>query len=118
MTFALYTGKRVGEILNTQWDHINFDKQVWTIPEHLTKNRTEDKVYLCATMIQLLNERSEVREYCDYVLHSVRFKKRKIVRPNSDWYTYVREESDVVGFILHDVRRTVSSNLAKLKSIT
>jgi integrase len=54
LEFLILTACRTGEVLNAQWDEINWDTKVWTIPAVRTKTRKPHRVPLSPMAIDLL----------------------------------------------------------------
>jgi len=44
LTIQLATITRIGEVLGARWEHVDFERRLWTLPE--TKNGKRHKVYL------------------------------------------------------------------------
>lgn len=70
---ALYSGMRLGEIINLQWDNINFDNNVINIQESKTEPRT---IPMHPRVKMILSEKkhkhAEFQYTDDYVFHSLK----------------------------------------------
>jgi integrase len=54
LEFAILTAARSGEILGAQWDEIDFDAKLWTIPANRMKGKKEHRVPLSDRAIEIL----------------------------------------------------------------
>ena len=54
LQFLILTACRTGEVLNAQWDEINWEQKLWIIPAARTKTRKPHRVPLSPTAIDLL----------------------------------------------------------------
>ena len=54
LEFAVLTAARSGEILGAQWDEINIDTRLWTIPANRMKAKKEHRVPLSDRAIEIL----------------------------------------------------------------
>ncbi len=68
---AFYTGLRISELLNLEWEHINFDKKILTVANtetFSTKSGKDRIVPLCNQAYEVLYEMSKVRGDNKYVI--------------------------------------------------
>ena len=114
----LLCGQRSGETKAMQWDHIQDGS--WSIPAHLTKKSTnkakDHQVPLWNFASEIINSQKTKSTNKTYVFASdsnraqddapVKWLHKAIER--------IRQESGVEDFTIHDLRRTVASNLAEL----
>ena len=56
LEFAILTAARSGEVLGAQWDEIDVDARLWTIPANRMKARREHRVPLSDRALQILEE--------------------------------------------------------------
>ena len=110
-------GQRSGETKRMKWEHIKDD--VWIIPAAETKksvkNAKDHPVPLSTFAKEVLNEMHSVTGDTPYVFASER-NRSEDAQPVTWLFKSVeriREESGVKDFRIHDLRRTVASNLAK-----
>ena len=54
LEFAILTGARTTEALNTEWSEIDFEAQTWTVPFARMKARQRHSVYLCDRALEIL----------------------------------------------------------------
>jgi integrase len=59
--FMILTATRRGETLGAQWEEIDLDQRMWTVPAARMKARREHRVPLSARAIAILKEMVEVR---------------------------------------------------------
>jgi integrase len=106
----LATAQRRGELAEMRWSEIDFDEKVWVIPAERAKNGKQHYVPLSDFALDMLNEVPRFLD-CDYVFTTTRHS------PVSGFSKMVRRLSEGSGtsdWRLHDLRRTASTNLAKL----
>ena len=118
---VLLTGCRSGEVVAARWRDIDLEGAIWTIPGTETKNGKTHKVMLPTQAVELLR----LRQGSDKVFvfpssrpgHHIRQKALGLAqyaaRHGAD-----AERSDPIekGWTVHDLRRTVATGLAGLKS--
>jgi len=115
--FLLLCGQRSGETKRMKWEHIRGD--VWVIPAEETKkskDRARDHhVPLSDFAQELLNSMKPHTGKTPYVFASQRIRKDKAepVTWLQKAVKRIRDDSGVTDFRIHDIRRTVASNLAK-----
>ena len=56
LEFTILTAARTGEVIGTQWDEIDFDEKIWTIPETRMKAKREHRVPLCPRAFAIVKE--------------------------------------------------------------
>ena len=61
LKLLLLTGVRTGELLNSEWKHIDFDRKEWLIPKQNTKTMKEWVVPLTPMVIDLLSPSSVIK---------------------------------------------------------
>jgi integrase len=61
LEFLILTAARSGEVLNAQWDEIDLDARLWTIPAHRMKASREHRVPLSDRAAELLSPLREAR---------------------------------------------------------
>ncbi len=106
--FLILTGQRRGEIAGLQWKWINDDKIVF--PQGFTKNKREHRVPIGPLTKRILDELPQLSE-------NVFPARTSTGTTFSGWSKSKRhfdKPLDMSPYTLHDLRRTYSSNLAKL----
>jgi integrase len=105
----LILGQRSGETRKMRWDEI--EENVWTIPPEKNKANRLHVIPMPAMVMKILMERRK-HSKGEFVFESPVKKGQPI-----NWLQYrskdVRTASGIKDFRLHDLRRTVASNLAK-----
>jgi integrase len=107
----LLTGQRRGEISGMTWSELSADLAIWTLPKERAKNSVEHIVPLSRQAREIIEARPRSNmtqlvfpgERGDNVYNGWSIAKVALDRA-----------SGVVGWTLHDLRRTVATNLQKL----
>ena len=76
--FTILTATRTGEVLGAEWDEIDLEAEVWTIPAKRMKASRIHRVPLCARAIAILKKLQKIRT-SNFV-----FPGRKKMRPLSN----------------------------------
>ena len=112
LKMLLICGQRAGETRMAKWEHIKKDN-VWHIPPENTKAGREQNLPLPELAISIIEEMKQETGHTDYIFASPREENEPIA-----WLQTaskrVRDNCSVKDFRLHDLRRTVASNLARL----
>lgn len=103
----LYSGARLSELLNAQWEDIDLEKRQWLIP--VTKNGSARRAALSQPAIDILNAVPRF-DKCPYVLPNPETKK-PFVSIKHAWHT-ARDEAKLTGLRLHDLRHACATFLA------
>ena len=61
LEFLILTAARSGEVLNAQWQEIDLEGRVWTVPAHRMKARREHRVPLTGATMAVLEPLKEAR---------------------------------------------------------
>jgi integrase len=113
----LLTGQREGEVAGMRWGEINLDKREWVIPGARTKNGKEHAVYLSELALAVLPERtSDLVFSTTGKMPAVGFHRAK-ARLDAAMLKALREANEDAGlppFVLHDLRRTATSCMARI----
>ncbi len=117
LRLQLHTGQRPGEIASIEWKEIDFRDRWWVIPGEKTKNKREHHVPLTEQMLKIFNEAKLLSGDSEWVFPSSRNGGKNHILENSFARAVNRnlETLKVEHFTPHDLRRTVTSHLAKLK---
>ncbi len=104
MIFLLLTGMRVGETKRLQWNHIDFENKILTVPRELTKSDREHRLPLSDFLVALLKKRHAYRKNSTWVFQSTRDHHKHL----SGHTGIVRRVNSISGikFACHDLRRT------------
>ena len=106
------TGQRRGEVAGMRWPDVDLNSAAWSLPAAQTKAKRAHVVPLSPSALALLH--SIPRTSSEYVFPArgksvamTGFNKRK---------KQIDSLSGVTAWTLHDIRRTVASGLARLKT--
>lgn len=66
LEFLILTATRTSEVLLAEWDEIDLQAKVWTIPAKRTKAAREHRVPLSAPCVKILEKMSEAKR-CSYI---------------------------------------------------
>lgn len=103
----LLTAQRVGEVSSMRWSEIDLDHQTWTIPSARTKNGKEHIVALSALAVEVLSAVAKA-------------PGRDLLFSAASGFGRVKRQLDaamgdhVVPWVLHDLRRTATTIMARL----
>jgi integrase len=122
LKILLLTGVRTGELRLAQWEHIDYDKKLWSIPASNTKNNKAWKVPLTDPVIEMLKELEEDANGSKWVMASASAKghieDKAMARALKRLFSLKDENDDPVldidSFSPHDLRRTLRTHLSHL----
>nr|WP_319396331.1 tyrosine-type recombinase/integrase [uncultured Desulfobacter sp.] len=106
--FALYTGKRRGEILSLRWDDIDFEHRLMTFRATNTKSGKGQTLPIGAKAFEVISD-ARRNKFCDYVFPS----QKGPYKPggfSSVWKNIRTRAGVTIRF--HDLRHTYASYLA------
>jgi integrase len=132
---CLGTACRIGELLLSRWEHVDFDKATWFVPRENTKTQVAWLVYLSDFALQQfkdLHALSGDTEWCypDRVKEShvsvkgvtkqvgdrqIRFRQRKKLDRRANDDTLVLADGANGPWTPHDLRRTASTMMQALR---
>ncbi|WP_371220324.1 site-specific integrase [Orientia tsutsugamushi] len=106
----LYTGARKSNVLEMEWDNIDFVRKIWHIPK--TKNGKAQNIPLTNEMIKILQAR-KLTSKSKWGLPSDSSKSGHLERPYEAW-NRICKKSGIKNFRIHDLRRTFASCLSDI----
>ncbi|MBY0560272.1 site-specific integrase [Hyphomicrobium sp.] len=106
----LLTGQRRNEVAGMRRNEIDFEDATWTIPAWRTKSAREQLVPLTPRTLDLLRAIPDTGE----LVFPARGAEGRSVSGFSKWKSQLDEASGVSDWVLHDIRRTVATGLARL----
>jgi integrase len=109
----LLTGQRESEVAGMHWSEIDLAKRQWTIPGARAKNGKEHVVGLSDLALELLTalpRASDLVFSATGKMPAVGFARAK-ARLDA---AMLREAADLPAFVLHDLRRSATSCMARL----
>ncbi len=108
--FQLLTGARLGEILNAEWSHIDFDRGVWTKPSHHTKQKRTEHLPLGPQALTLLLTMRESADPESPFLFPGDAPGKPLQEIKRFWRTTMKE-AGIENYRRHDNRHTFASHL-------
>lgn len=126
LRLLLITGQRRGEVALATWDEFDEDAKIWTIPAARTKNGKAHTVPLTPLALDTLKTLratlAEPRKGAEegytgpYLFPSSRWSTEGPIDPKALTRAISRDRKHwgIAAFTVHDLRRTVRSNLAAL----
>src|SRR5271166_1342413 len=112
----LLTGCRVREVSKARWSEVDFAKAVLVLPAARAKNHRTHEVCLSPQAIEILAALPRF-EKCDYVFTHGRAPVNgfSVAKRRLDIAMAAQlDGAELMPFVLHDLRRTVATGLAKL----
>lgn len=106
----LLTGQRRNEVAGMRWKEIDFIEETWTLPPWRTKSAREHRIPLTPLALKLLRDVPRTGE----MVFPARGAESRSVSGFSKWKGQLDEASGVRDWVLHDLRRTVATGLARL----
>jgi integrase len=111
----LVTGQRRGEITKAQWEHIDFDNNIWTIPAENSKNGKTHTVHISPLARSLFLELKKLSRGNSWVMPAITREDKPM-----DEHVISRavcrhiEEIGVDKWVPHDLRRTAATKMSEL----
>lgn len=106
----ILTGQRRGEVAGMRWSELDVEKATWTIPAKRAKNATQHVVPLAPTALATLQSVPRFLN-SDFVFTTT---GRTPISGFGRLKDRLDEASGADGWRLHDIRRTVATNMAML----
>ena len=107
----ILTGQRRGEVVNMEWGEINIEKRLWSLPRERVKNDRAHDVPLAPQVFDVLRHVPRISGRFIFSINGENpingFGK------NKDRLDALLP-SDMAAWIIHDLRRSVASGMAKL----
>jgi integrase len=105
----ILTGQRRGEVVGMQWAELDLKDRVWTLPRERVKNDRRHEVPLSLQAIAIIKGLPRISDQFVFSLNAETplngFGKNK---------DRIDELSGVADWVVHDLRRTVASGMARL----
>ena len=115
---ALATGQRAGELNRMEWADIDFEEKTMTIPNTVSKNKTDHVVPLEALAMSVIHSLHKLTGKCDHLFtgnHKGKLLNGKIMH-NSTASRIISEfckQKKIDKFITRDIRRTFKTLAGK-----
>ena len=111
MKLLLLTGQRRSEVAGMVWSEIDLEGKLWTIPKDRSKSKREHIVPLSGPALTVLNEPPL---FGDGAFVFTTTSGRRPVSGFSKAKARANDLSEVEKWRLHDLRRTVRTEMARL----
>ena len=110
--FLILTGQRRDDVRLMHWSEIDLNRADWTIPAERYKGDRAHLVPLTEAMVEML-ESMPFRDRAGYVFSPTAGVKayNNLVKPKRA----IDKASEVTGWTLHDLRRTLRTGLSRLR---
>lgn len=99
----LLTGSRKTNVLAMRWDEIDFELQIWRIPD--TKNGEPVNIPLTSLAMQLLKS---IKHESEWVFPSPTSSAGHLQDPKKAW-NRILKQAEIENLRIHDIRRTLGS---------
>lgn len=115
----ILTGARRDEVAQMEWREVDLDRAVWTLPASRSKNRREHTIPLSDMAIDVLRSLPRIERSGLVFTTNARtpvsgFSKAKPALDRAMAELAGEGASPIPGWVLHDLRRTVATNLQRL----
>ena len=115
---ALATGQRAGELNRVGWTDVDFEEETMTIPNTISKNKTDHVVPLCNIAMSVIHSLHELTGECEHLFtrtHKGKLLNGKILH-NATIAGVIRDfykREGINQFIARDIRRTFKTLAGK-----
>ena len=109
----ILTGQRRGEVTGMRWSDLDLLRGQWSLPAELNKSGRPHEVPLTPSVVSAL--RSVPRVHDTLVFPAQRVETHNPVSGHGKAKERFDAISGVIGWTLHDLRRTVATGMARLK---
>ena len=115
----ILTGARRDEVAQMEWRELNLDRAVWTLPASRSKNRREHTIPLSDMALDIFRSLPRIERSGFVFTTNARtpvsgFSKAKPALDRAMAELAGEGSSPLPGWVLHDLRRTVATNLQRL----
>jgi integrase len=114
----LLTAQRRDEVGSLEWNEVNLEKQLWTIPRERTKNDRAHEAHFSALTVEIIEGLPKVGSAGRLVFSTngarpvSGFSRAKAALDRR--MAELAGATPIAGWILHDLRRTATTEMAKL----
>lgn len=106
---ALATGARRGNLQSMQWEHIDLDLGIWTIPGAMSKNRKAMTIPLGTLALEVLHRRHG--NGSPFVFPAPKSVSGHIISVQKEWAALL-DDAAIQNLHFHDLRRSLASWMA------
>lgn len=110
LQIAFLTLQRRGEVVAIHWDHIDWDRRLWTIPMQNKKERRRGLVPLAPMALRLL-EQAFAHSKSEWAFVGKTVKRHMEPQSITRFMARIRESTGVADITPHDLRRTGRTKL-------
>jgi len=103
----IVTGQRRSEVSNMKWDQIDLDGNLWTLPKEETKSDRLHQVPLSPMALEIINSLPKTSDLLFSTTGTTPISGFSRAKKEID------KLSEVTGWRIHDLRRTVASGMAE-----
>ncbi len=114
LRLALLTGQRIGEIAGAEKQEFELKDSNWQLPKSRTKNKKGHRVPLSPWTVDLLREAMAAAGDAPYLFPSATTGRPITRKAPSKAFRRCRSQMGLQDVRVHDLRRTVASNIAAL----
>jgi integrase len=107
------TGARRSALCAMRWEDLDLETGLWTVPATWSKNGRELAIPLTLKAVQVLSLRRSTRSNSRWVWPSDESATGHVVNPEKPWRRFLVAADITVHTTLHDIRRTLGSQLAR-----
>ena len=112
------TAQRSGEVCGMEWNHIDLDAGIWTLPKEITKSERAHILHLSGQAVDILKKIFPLTGSNRYVFTSEKDHERHIETRSLSQALRKRikasDLSNMEPFTPHDLRRTAASRMADM----
>jgi integrase len=105
---SLFAGARKDNVLSMQWSEVKWERSVWEIPAHKSKNKEILTVPLMPIVLDVLARRRDTPDADPQFVFPGRGKTGHLVDPAHPWKRLLAC-AGITDFRIHDMRRTYGS---------
>ena len=107
----ILTAQRRNEVASMRWDHIDFQNATWTIPAALTKSNRTHCLPLSEPAFEVIRRIPRIH---DQLVYPSGGKEGRVFSGFSKAKRRLDQQSQVMDWTLHDLRRTAATELARM----
>ncbi|HAT9314954.1 TPA: tyrosine-type recombinase/integrase [Legionella pneumophila subsp. pneumophila] len=108
----LLTGIRIGEISQAQWNEVDFEHSLWTIPPTHNKNNMTMQIHLSSLCKSLFKQLFATRN-SQYVIANIRTGEPLSEKAITKAVSRIQERVGIPHWTPHDLRRTFATQLGQ-----
>jgi integrase len=109
LQLLILTAQRRSEVSGLQWEEIDAERSIWSIPSARHKQKRGHEVVLSSAAIEII---SSLPRYCDWLFSTTR---KTPISGFGKFKQRIDKATGISGWRLHDVRRTAATRMAELQ---